>query len=261
MENPAVRIQNLNVYYGNEQVLFNINLSVPKNSVYAILGPSGCGKSTLLRTINRLIELRPEARVEGKVEIMGIDVYRELPREQVARLAGMVFQMPNPLPHLSIYDNVALGPRLHGVAKGRKLDEIVREALEQAGLWEEVKNKLKKPATSLSGGQQQRLCIARALALRPPVLLMDEPTANLDPVNESKIEELIRKLSRETTIIIVTHDPEQAKRVANRGAIIFKGKIVKENFIDSLLAVPYYDLIQKLTLEERMIIEALQEKR
>jgi phosphate transport system ATP-binding protein len=173
----------------------------------------------------------------------------------------MVFQMPNPLPHLSIYDNVALGPRLHGVAKGRKLDEIVREALEQAGLWEEVKNKLKKPATSLSGGQQQRLCIARALALRPPVLLMDEPTANLDPVNASKIEELIRKLSRETTIIIVTHDPEQAKRVANRGAIIFKGKIVKENFIDTLFTVPYHELIQKLTMEERIIVEALQEKR
>ncbi|ABL78461.1 phosphate ABC transporter ATP-binding protein [Thermofilum pendens] len=251
MSDPAVRTVNLNVYYGKEQVLFDVNISVPRRGIYAVMGPSGCGKSTLLRTINRLIELRPEARVKGRVEVNGLDVYRDLSPEQVARMVGMVFQTPNPLPHLSIYDNVALGPRLHGLARGRQLDAIVREALEQAALWDEVKDKLRKPATTLSGGQQQRLCIARALALKPSVLLMDEPTANLDPVNAAKIEDLVKSLSREITVIIVTHDPEQALRLASRGALLFKGRVVREGVLSSVITSSreYYDILRRLAVE------------
>lgn len=251
MSDPAVRTVNLNVYYGEEQVLFDVNISVPRRGVYAVMGPSGCGKSTLLRTINRLIELRPEARVKGRVEVNGLDVYRDLSPEQVARMVGMVFQTPNPLPHLSIYDNVALGPRLHGLARGRQLDAIVREALEQAALWDEVKDKLRKPATTLSGGQQQRLCIARALALKPSVLLMDEPTANLDPVNAAKIEDLVKSLSREITVIIVTHDPEQALRLASRGALLFKGRVVREGVLSSVITSSheYHDILRRLAVE------------
>lgn len=249
MSEPAVRVVNLSAWYGREQALFNVNLSVPRRSIYAIMGPSGCGKSTLLRTVNRLIELVPDTRVVGTVKVEGVDVYRELRPEQVARLVGMVFQMPNPLPHLSVYDNVAIGPKLHGIAKGRQLDELVRSALEQAALWDEVKDKLRKPATALSGGQQQRLCIARALALKPRVLLMDEPTANLDPLNAARIEELIRRLSREITVVIVTHDHEQARRMASRGAILFRGRAVREGYIDYLFEMPYHELIRELTLE------------
>ncbi|AKG38683.1 MAG: phosphate ABC transporter ATP-binding protein [Infirmifilum uzonense] len=250
MSSVAVRLSNLNVWFGERQVLFNVNLSVPLNTVYAIMGPSGSGKSTILRVINKLILLRPESRVEGRVEVMGLDIYGDSVRpDQLARLTGMVFQTPNPFPHLSIYDNVAIGPRLHNTVKKSELDSLVRWALEKSALWDEVKDRLRDPASTLSGGQQQRLCIARALALKPRILLMDEPTANLDPVNAAKIEEVIRELSRDVTVIIVTHDPGQARRVANRAAILFMGRLVREGPLHSVLHDSYSQLIQRLTEE------------
>lgn len=249
MEAPAVKLQDVNVWYGSNQVLFDINLEIPRRVVYTIMGPSGCGKSTLLRTINKLILLREGARVSGRVEVLGHDIYNSQSHEIPSRLTGTVFQMPNPFPHLSIFDNVALGPKLHGLARGRELDELVRWALEKASLWEEVKNRLREPAFRLSGGQQQRLCIARALAMEPKILLMDEPTANLDPLNASRIEDVIRELGKEMTVVIVTHDPSQAERVAGRGAVLFMGRVIQEGPVDSLFATSYHELISRLTLE------------
>ena len=225
----AVRVENLSVWIHGKQVLRNINLRVPASTVTAIMGPSGSGKSTLLRSINRLIELIPGARVSGRVYIFGRDAYRENPY-RLRRDVTMVSQMPNPFPHMSIYDNVAIGPKLHGLARTREeLDRIVRWALEKAMLWDEVKDRLHEPPTRLSGGQQQRLCLARALALKPKVLLLDEPTANIDPVNARKIEEAIRSLVREDglTVIIVTHTPAQAVRVADFIAFLYNGEIVE----------------------------------
>lgn len=242
----AVKVRNLSVWYGSQKALDSVSLTVPEGSVYAVLGPSGCGKSTLLRAINKLVLLREGARVEGRVEVFGVDVYGDSRADEALARVGMVFQTPNPFPHLSIYDNVAIGPRLRGAAKGRELDELVRYALEKAGLWEEVKGRLRKPASELSGGQQQRLCIARALALKPKLLLMDEPTANLDPLNAAKIEELVRELSREVTVIIVTHDAEQARRLATRGAILFMGRVVAEGPLSRVLSMPYGKLLQAL---------------
>ncbi len=253
MGEVAIRLHDVNVWYGAKQVLYNVSLEVPRNSVYAIMGPSGSGKSTLLRTMNRLVLLKPGARVSGRVEILGLDVYGDsVSPDRLSRLTGMVFQTPNPFPHLSIFDNVAIGPKMHGLAKGRELEKLVKWALEKASLWEEVKDRLREPASTLSGGQQQRLCIARALALRPQVLLMDEPTANLDPVNSRRIEEVIRELSNEITVVIVTHDPGQAERVASRGAILFMGRVVREGAMSTLLATPYQELINRLTLEARV---------
>lgn len=246
MMSEAVKVRGLNVWYGSQLALDNVSITVPEGTVYAILGPSGCGKSTLLRAINKLVLLREGARVEGSVEVFGVDVYRDARGDEVLAKVGMVFQMPNPFPHLSIYDNVAVGPRLRGQAKGKELDELVRWALERAGLWDEVKSRLRKPASELSGGQQQRLCIARALALKPRLLLMDEPTANLDPLNAAKIEELVKDLSREVTVIIVTHDAEQAKRLASRGAILFMGRVVAEGPLSRVLSKPYGKLLQAL---------------
>ncbi|MEZ0345850.1 MAG: phosphate ABC transporter ATP-binding protein [Infirmifilum sp.] len=247
MSRLAIRMENVNVWFGEKQVLFNVNLRIPEKEVYAVMGPSGCGKSTLLRTINRLVTLRG-GRVQGVVEVYGQNVYsNSASPEQLSQIVGMVFQIPNPFPHLSIFDNVAIGPRLHGISKGRALENTVRWALEKASLWEEVKDRLREPASTLSGGQQQRLCIARALALRPRILLMDEPTANLDPVNAAKIEEVIRELSREMSIVIVTHDPAQAQRVAKRAAILFLGRVVGEWKVDGDFASRYYELLSGLT--------------
>jgi phosphate transport system ATP-binding protein len=223
----AVETHNLHIYYGEHHVIQGINLLIPEKIVFAIMGPSGCGKSTLLRAFNRLLELNEKARVEGDIKIFGKSIYKMNPIE-VRRTVGIVFQHPNPFPHMSIYDNVALGLRMNKLVKSKKeLDETVKWALRKAALWEEVKNKLDKPASALSGGQQQRLCIARVVAMKPKVMLMDEPTSNLDPISTKKIEELIYELKNELTIVIVTHSPAQAARVSDYVAFLYLGKLIE----------------------------------
>jgi len=246
----AVKVRNLNVWYGDEQVIKNVSIEVPRNVVYAIMGPSGCGKSTLLRAMNRLLDLNPHARVEGEIIIDDINIYDDkVDVAWVRRQFGMVFQLPNPFPHLSIYENVAMGPRLNGLVKNKsQLDELVKESLEKAYLWDEVKNDLKKPASMLSGGQQQRLCIARALALKPRIILMDEPTANLDPVASSKIEELLLQLKGEYTIIIVTHNPQQAARVSNYVAFLYMGELIEVGETSTVFIRPKNALTEKYVL-------------
>ncbi len=204
---------NLNAWFGQKQALKDINLSIKTNSVTAIIGPSGCGKSTYIRTLNRMHELVPNAKISGQVLLDGQDIYASnIDPVMVRRRVGMVFQKPNPFPTMSIYDNVAAGLRLTGAKKGKNLDEVVRKSLEQATLWDEVKDDLKKPGTSISGGQQQRLCIARAIALQPEVILMDEPCSALDPIATAKIERLVVVLKRNYTVVIVTHNMQQASR-------------------------------------------------
>ena len=225
----GIRIRNLNVWIKEKHILKNISLDIKPGAITAVMGPSGSGKSTLLRTINRLIELVPGARVEGRIELDGVDIYKTDPYT-LRRRIGMVFQTPNPFPHLSIYDNVAIGAKLNGIAKNRKeLDRIVEWALKTALLWDEVKDRLYEPPTGLSGGQQQRLCLARALAVKPDALLLDEPTANIDPVNARKLEETIVNLSRREgmTIVIVTHMPQQAARISDHIAFIYNGELVE----------------------------------
>ena len=223
----AIETVNLCAYYGQKKVINNVNLKIPKNVVFAIMGPSGCGKSTLLRSFNRLLELNPNARVEGDVKLYGKSVYDMSPIE-VRRKIGMVFQHPNPFPHMSIFDNVALGLKLNGLVKSKKeLHKTVKWALRKAALWDEVKDRIHEPASALSGGQQQRLCIARTLAVKPEVLLMDEPTASLDPVAMEKIEDLINKLREEYTIVIVTHSSAQAARVSDYVAFLYLGELVE----------------------------------
>ena len=223
----AIETVNLRIWYGDKEVIKGINLVIPERVCFAIMGPSGCGKSTLLRSFNRLLELNEIARVEGDVRLFGKSVY-EMDAVEVRRQIGMVFQIPNPFPHLSIYDNVALGVKYNKLVKSKKeLDEVVEWALKKSALWDEVKDRLKDKASQLSGGQMQRLCIARALAMKPKVLLMDEPTANLDPISTRKIEELIYELKRELTIVIVTHSPAQAARVSDYVAFLYMGKLVE----------------------------------
>ncbi|MEM0316439.1 MAG: phosphate ABC transporter ATP-binding protein PstB [Candidatus Nezhaarchaeales archaeon] len=223
-----IKIEDLNAWYGSKQVLKNVNMEIKEKAVTAIMGPSGCGKTTLLRCINRMHELVPEARVTGKVFFNGVNIYdRRVDPVQVRRKIGMVFQKPNPLPMFSIYDNVAIGPKLNGIRDRRTLDSIVERSLKLAGLWDEVKDDLNKPATSLSGGQQQRLCIARALAVEPEVLLMDEPTSSLDPISAAKIEQLIRKLAEHYTIVVVTHNLQQAARISDYVAFLYLGELVE----------------------------------
>ncbi len=241
----AIETVNLRIWYGNNEVIKGINLAIPENVCFAIMGPSGCGKSTLLRAFNRLLELNEIARVEGDVKLFGKSVY-EMDAVEVRRQIGMVFQIPNPFPHLSIYDNVALGVRYNKLVKSRReLDEIVEWALKKAALWDEVKDRLKDRASELSGGQMQRLCIARALAMRPKVLLMDEPTANLDPISTRKIEELIYELKDELTIVIVTHSPAQAARVSDYVAFLYMGKLVEVGKTEDVFENPK----EKLTEE------------
>ncbi|MEM4862996.1 MAG: phosphate ABC transporter ATP-binding protein PstB [Candidatus Nezhaarchaeales archaeon] len=223
-----IKIEDLNAWYGSKQVLKNVNMEIKEKAVTAIMGPSGCGKTTLLRCINRMHELVPEARVTGRVFFNGVNIYdRRVDPVQVRRKIGMVFQKPNPLPMFSIYDNVAIGPKLNGIRDRRTLDLIVERSLKLAGLWDEVKDDLNKPATSLSGGQQQRLCIARALAVEPEVLLMDEPTSSLDPISAAKIEQLIRKLAEHYTIVVVTHNLQQAARISDYVAFLYLGELVE----------------------------------
>ncbi|RLI78505.1 phosphate ABC transporter ATP-binding protein [Archaeoglobales archaeon] len=241
----AIETVNLCAYYGQKKVINNVNLKIPKNVVFAIMGPSGCGKSTLLRSFNRLLELNPNARVEGDVKLYGKSVYDMSPIE-VRRKIGMVFQHPNPFPHMSIFDNVALGLKLNGLVKSKKeLHKTVKWALRKAALWDEVKDRIHEPASALSGGQQQRLCIARTLAVKPEVLLMDEPTASLDPVAMEKIEDLINKLREEYTIVIVTHSSAQAARVSDYVAFLYLGELVEVGKTEKVFEKPKSELTKR----------------
>ena len=236
-------VEGLNFWYGEQQVLFDINLKIREKKVTAIIGPSGCGKSTLLRTLNRMHELVPGARAEGKVLLEGEDIF-QMDATELRRRVGMVFQKPNPFP-MSVFDNVAFGLRVNGVKNRAELEERVERALRDAALWDEVKDKLKKSALELSGGQQQRLCIARALAVEPEVLLFDEPTSALDPIATAKIEELIRELAEKVTVVIVTHNMQQAARVSHYTAFLYMGKLIEFGPTDRLFTVPK----EKLTEE------------
>ncbi len=232
-------VQHLNAWYGRTQALYDVNLSIAPLSITAMIGPSGCGKSTFVRCLNRMHEEVPDARVAGKVLVDGVDIYaRSIKPMDVRQHMGMVFQQPNPLARRSIFENVAMGPRINGLASGKALNELVERSLRQAALWDEVKDILQTPATQLSGGQQQRLCIARALANKPQILLMDEPCSALDPISTLQIEELIGELKQEYTIVIVTHNMQQAGRVADRTVFFLLGRIVEEGDTGELLFRP-----------------------
>jgi phosphate transport system ATP-binding protein len=224
----AIEVSSLNAWYGNNHTLQDINLHISASQATALIGPSGCGKSTFVRCLNRMHETNPIAKVTGKVRMGEVDIYNDASPVEIRRRVGMVFQRPNPFPTMSIYDNVASGLRLNGFRNRRVLDEVVERSLKHAALWEEVKDDLKKKSgASLSGGQQQRLCIARALAVDPEVLLMDEPASALDPVSTAKIEDLIFQLKSQYTIVIVTHNMQQAARVAERTGFFLNGKLVE----------------------------------
>ena len=230
--------KNLCLWYGENEALKNINLSIPENSITALIGPSGCGKSTFLKTLNRMNDLVPNVRITGDVCYDGRNIYdKDVNVNELRRDVGMVFQKPNPFP-MSIYDNIAYGPRTHGVTNKVKLDEIVEQALRDAAIWDEVKDRLKKNAIGLSGGQQQRLCIARALAVEPKVLLMDEPTSALDPISTSRIEELALQLKEKYTIIIVTHNMQQAVRISDNTAFFLLGELVEFGETEKLFSQP-----------------------
>ena len=232
------RIQNLNLYYGSFQALKGVNLDIPERRATAFIGPSGCGKSTLLKTLNRMTDLVEDCRVEGKVLFDGKNIFSRLTDvNTLRRRVGMVFQKPNPFP-MSIYENIAFGPRTHGVRKKEELDELVERSLTEAALWGEVKDRLRKSALGLSGGQQQRLCIARALAVQPEVLLMDEPTSALDPISTARIEELVLGLKREYTVVMVTHHMQQAKRVSDRTVFFLLGEVVEAGETERLFSSP-----------------------
>jgi len=226
------------LWYGGSQALKNINVSIPEKSITALIGPSGCGKSTFLKTLNRMNDLVPKVKITGEVCYKGEDIYApSVDVNELRREVGMVFQSPNPFP-MSIYDNIAYGPRTHGIKNKAKLDDIVENALRGAAIWDEVKDRLKKNALGLSGGQQQRLCIARALAVEPQVLLMDEPTSALDPISTSRIEELAMELKEKYTIIIVTHNMQQAVRISDNTAFFLLGELVEFGKTDELFGQP-----------------------
>jgi phosphate transport system ATP-binding protein len=236
----------LNAWFGPKQVLKDINLNIKTNAVTAIIGPSGCGKSTFIRCLNRMHELVPNAKMAGQVLLDGQNIYdKQVDPVQVRRRVGMVFQKPNPFPTMSIYDNVAAGLRLTGAKKGKSLDEIVKRSLEQATLWDEVKDDLKKPGTSISGGQQQRLCIARAIALQPEVILMDEPCSALDPIATAKIERLVVELKRDYTVAIVTHNMQQASRVSDFTAFLYLGALIEFGPTKDIFEYPKNSLTEK----------------
>lgn len=235
----SIKVQNLNAWYGKKQGLYDINLTIQPQSVTAMIGPSGCGKSTFVRCLNRMHEEVPGARVSGTVEVEGANIYdRSIRPMYVRRHIGMVFQQPNPLPTRSIFENVALGARLNGLARGKQLDEVVERSLRGAALWDEVKDRLNAPSSALSGGQQQRLCIARAIAVEPKILLMDEPCSALDPQSTLQVEDLILQLKQNYTIVIVTHNMQQAARVADRTAFFLLGRMVEEAKTDQLFSHP-----------------------
>ena len=232
-----ILIENLNLFYGEFKALIDINMSIPNCEITALIGPSGCGKSTLLRTLNRMNDLIEDCRITGKVQLDSQDIYGTMDVNLLRKRVGMVFQKPNPFP-MSVYDNIAYGPRTHGIRSKVKLDIIVEKSLKDAAIWDEVKDRLKKNALSLSGGQQQRLCIARALAVEPEVLLMDEPTSALDPISTSKIEDLVEELKKEYTIVIVTHNMQQAARISDRTAFFLLGEVIEYSWTDSIFSKP-----------------------
>lgn len=230
--------QGLNLWYSNNQALYDVNMELPKNQITALIGPSGCGKSTFLKTLNRMNDLVEGIRIEGKILYDGQDIYDpQVDTTWLRKEVGMVFQKPNPFP-MSVYDNIAYGPKLQGIRSKVRLDEIVEKSLRGAAIWDEVKDRLNKSALGLSGGQQQRLCIARALAIHPDVLLMDEPTSALDPISTSKIEELALKLKKDYTIIMVTHNMQQAARISDKTAFFLLGEVVEYNDTETLFSVP-----------------------
>jgi phosphate transport system ATP-binding protein len=238
MTKQAIEVNNLNLYYGEKQALKEISMNVEENTVTALIGPSGCGKSTFLRTLNRMNDLIPGVRIEGEIQLHGENIYsKNIDVEVLRKRVGMVFQSPNPFPK-SIYDNVAYGPRIHGIKNKQVLDEIVEKSLRGAALWDEVKDRLKDRATGLSGGQQQRLCIARALAVEPEIVLMDEPTSALDPISTAKIEELVQELKKKYTIVIVTHNMQQAARISDKTAFFLNGELIEYDDTKTLFSNP-----------------------
>ena len=229
--------ENLNLFYGAFHALKNVNLSVPEKEITAFIGPSGCGKSTLLKTLNRMNDLVEGCRIEGRVLLDGADIYSDFDPNILRKRVGMVFQKPNPFP-MSVYDNIAYGPRTHGIKSKARLDDIVERSLTDAAIWEELKDRLKKSALALSGGQQQRLCIARALAVEPEVLLMDEPTSALDPISTGKIEDLAMELKKKYTIIIVTHNKQQASRISDGTDFFLLGEVIEFDRTEKLFSAP-----------------------
>ena len=232
-----IKIEHLDLYYGAFHALKGVNLSIRSNEITAFIGPSGCGKSTLLKSLNRMNDLIEGCRITGSVTLDGEDIYGSMDVNRLRRRVGMVFQKPNPFP-MSIYDNVAYGPRTHGVHGRMQLDELVERSLRGAAIWDEVKDCLKKSALSLSGGQQQRLCIARALAVQPEVLLMDEPTSALDPISTARIEELAAELKRDYTIVMVTHNMQQAARISDRTAFFLLGEVIEYGETERMFSLP-----------------------
>ena len=235
---PILQVKDLDLWYGADQALHSVSMDIPEKSITAFIGPSGCGKSTFLKTLNRMNDLVPGVKITGEVRYRGEDIYA--PGTDVCRLRreiGMVFQKPNPFP-MSIYDNIAYGPRTHGIRSKARLDELVERSLRGAAIWDEVKDRLKKNALGLSGGQQQRLCIARALAVEPAVLLMDEPTSALDPISTSRIEELTMELKERYTIVIVTHNMQQAVRISDRTAFFLLGELVEYGATEQVFSAP-----------------------
>ena len=230
-------IKNLDLYYSEFKALKNINLNIQEKEITAFIGPSGCGKSTLLKSLNRMNDLVEGCRIEGEVLLDGENIYKDMDVNLLRKRVGMVFQKPNPFP-MSIYDNIAYGPRTHGIRSKVKLDELVENSLRSAAIWDEVKDRLNKSALGMSGGQQQRLCIARALAVQPEVLLMDEPTSALDPISTSKVEDLVLSLKKDYTIIIVTHNMQQATRVSDRTAFFLLGEVVEYAETEQLFSKP-----------------------
>ena len=236
MNKPIIAVNDLNLWYGQTQALKNINIEIPEKSITALIGPSGCGKSTFLKTLNRMNDLIPSVKITGEVRYNGENIF-ESEVNNLRKEVGMVFQKPNPFP-MSIYDNIAYGPRTHGIKNKTQLDDIVEKALRGAAIWDEVKDRLKKNALGMSGGQQQRLCIARALAVEPKVLLMDEPTSALDPISTSRIEDLAMELKEKYTIVIVTHNMQQAVRISDQTAFFLLGDLVEYGETEAMFSQP-----------------------
>ncbi|MCQ4725983.1 phosphate ABC transporter ATP-binding protein PstB [Anaerotignum faecicola] len=232
-----ITVSNLDLYYGEFKALKNINLNIPEKEITAFIGPSGCGKSTLLKSINRMNDIVEGCRIEGEILLNGVDIYKDIDVNILRKRVGMVFQNPNPFP-MSVYDNIAFGPRTHGVKNKKELDAIVEKSLRDAAIWDEVKDRLKKSALGLSGGQQQRICIARALAVQPEVLLMDEPTSALDPISTLKIEDLAAELKKNYTIVMVTHNMQQAARISDKTAYFHLGEVVEFGETEQIFSMP-----------------------
>lgn len=232
-----IEVKNLDLYYGEFKALKNINLNLENNKITAFIGPSGCGKSTLLKSLNRMNDLVEDCKIKGKILLDGKEIYGNFDVNELRKRVGMVFQKPNPFP-MSVYDNIAFGPRTHGIKSKQKLDEIVENSLKQAAIWYELKDRLQKNALEFSGGQQQRICIARALAVEPEVLLMDEPTSALDPISTSKIEDLVLELKKKYTIVMVTHNMQQAVRVADKTAFFLLGEVIEYDDTEKMFSYP-----------------------